>query len=98
MRYDHSKTGWLHLPVVHWKFNADYHRLKQVVINMSVVNDPAERMIKLAHERIKTVRSELRWQQVLLTVVELQRLSQDFRRGTFTKKQLEDVVKKLLDV
>ena len=72
--------------------------MEEIVMKMTVVNDPAERMVKLAAERIRTVRSELRFQQVLLTVVELQRLSRDFRRGTFTKQQLEDVVKKLLEV
>ena len=66
--------------------------------NLSVVNDPAERMIRLVTERITTVRSEEMLQETLLTVSELQRLAKDFRRGTFTKKQLSDVIKKMLKI
>ena len=98
MRWNHAQTDWLHLPVAHWNHNRNYRRLSYVVKEMTVVNDPAERMVKLATERITTVRSELRFQQVLLTVGELQRLSMAFKRGTFTKQQVEDVVKKLLAV
>ena len=38
------------------------------------------------------LRSEIRFQQLLLTVVELQHLSQAFKRGTFTKEQLETLI------
>ena len=37
-------------------------------------------------------------QETLLTVYELQHLSKDFWRGTFTKKQLSTVIKKMLKI
>ena len=45
-----------------------------------------------------TVRSEEMLQETLLTVSELQHLSKDFWRGTFTKKQLSMVIKKMLKI
>ena len=41
-----------------------------------------------------TIRSE----ETLLTVSELQHLSKDFWRETFTKKQLSTVIKKMLKI
>ena len=78
-----------------WKNNDNPTKIKFIVNNLSVVNDPAERMIRLVKERITTVRSDEMLQETLLTVSELQRLSKEFRRGTFTKKQLSTVIKKL---
>ena len=66
--------------------------------NLNVVNDPAERMIRLLTERTNIVRSDEMLQDTVLTVSEVQRLAKDFRRGTFTKKQLTDVIKKMLNI
>ena len=52
---------------------------------LRIVNDPAERAVKLAGERIGTVRSEKAFQETLLTVKELCSLSSDIKRGKFTK-------------
>ena len=41
---------------------------------MEVVNDPAERTVQLAQDRISTVRSEEAFQQVVLTVDEMRKL------------------------
>ena len=98
LRKDHSDLDWLSLPVYMWKYNDNFHEINFIVNNLSVVNDPAERMIRLFTERITTVRLEEMLQETLLTVSELQRLSKDFRRGTFTKKQISSVIKKILKI
>ena len=72
--------------------------VEEIVKKLCVVNDPAERAVKLAGDRICTVRSEKAFQETLLTVKELQRLSADIKRGTFTKNQLSTVIKKMLSI
>ena len=53
--------------------------------------------MKAAGDRIGSVRSEKAFQDTLLTVDELHRLSSDIKRDTFTKKQLSTVIKKMLN-
>ena len=64
--------------------------------NIQVVNDPAERTVQLAQQRISTVRSDEAFQQVVLTVDEMRRLSEGIKRNNFTKTELMSVVNKLL--
>ena len=52
--------------------------------------------VQLAQDRISTVRSEEAFQQVVLTVDEMRRLSEGFKRNNFTKAELMSVVRKLL--
>ena len=53
---------WLALQVLqsnfHWKTNKNFAEISIILNNLSVVNDPAERMILLLTERITTVSSE----------------------------------------
>lgn len=63
---------------------------------MEVVNDPAERTVQLAQDRISTVRSEEAFQQVVLTVDEMRQLSEGFKRNNFSKAELMSAVRKLL--
>ena len=98
LRKNHQDLDWLALPVSQWSTNQNFVELSFILNNLSVVNDPAERMIRLVTERISTVRSEEMLQETLLTVSELQRLAKDFRRGTFTKKQLSYVIKRMLNM
>ena len=65
---------------------------------LCVVNDPAERAVKQAGDRIGTVRSEDAFQATFLTVKELQRLSADINRDSFSKQQLSNVIKKMLQI
>jgi hypothetical protein len=94
---DHSDTRWMEKPVSEWPQDPSYVYLHRVVNNMSVVNDPAERMIRLVAERICMVRSEGRLQDTLLSVAELQRLLRDFRRGHFSKELLSRVLDRMLE-
>ena len=52
---------------------------------LCIVNDPAEHAVKVAGDRIKTVRSEKTFLETLLTVKELRCLCSDIKRGKFTK-------------
>ena len=63
---------------------------------MEVVNDPAERTVQLAQDRISTVRSEEAFQQVVLTVDEMRQLSEGFKQNNFSKAELMSAVRKLL--
>ena len=84
------------LPCDEWDDHQDYCELQHFVDNIQVVNDPAERTVQLAQQRISTVRSDEAFQQVVLTVDEMRRLSEGFKRNNFTKTELMSVVNKLL--
>ena len=62
LRKNHHDLDWLALQVLqsnfHWKTNKNFAEISIILNNLSVVNDPAERMILLLTERITTVRSE----------------------------------------
>ena len=79
-----------------WQEDQEYKDVEEIVKKLCVVNDPAERAVKLAGDRICTVRLEKAFQETLLTVQELRRLSADIERGTFTKNQLSTVIRKML--
>ena len=68
------------------------------VNNMTCVNDPSERVVQLAEKRVKTVRSEERFQETLLTVQELNLLSAGLKRDRFNKNDLQKVIAKLMEV
>ena len=93
---DQSMIGWMEEPVDSWEEYESYRKVNFFVKNLCIVNDPAERMVKLATDRISTVRSEEAFQETILTVEEMRRLAEDFKRGTFTKEQLSNVVRKML--
>ena len=78
-----------------WQEDQEYKIVEEIVQKLCFVNDPVERAVKLAGDRICTVRSEKAFQETLLTVQELRRLSADIERGTFTKNQLSTVIRKI---
>ena len=98
MKKNHTHLAWLSMPVQQWKEDINYREMEEVVTKLCVVNDPAERAVKAAGDRIGSVRSEKAFQATLLTLEELRRLSFDIKRGTFTKKQLSTVINKMLKI
>ena len=96
LKKDHSNLSWLSKPVEQWQEDQEYKIVEEIVQKLCFVNDPAERAVKLAGDRICTVRLEKAFQETLLTVQELRRLSADIERGTFTKNQLSTVIRKML--
>ena len=83
------------LPVHQSKEDSNYREVEEVVTKLCGVNNPAKRAVKAAGGRIKSVGSKKAFQATLLTLEELRRLSSDIKRGTFTKKQLSTVIKKM---
>lgn len=66
------------------------------VQNIVCVNDPSERVVQMAEKLVKSVRSEAKFQDTLLTVHELQVLSKGLKRDRFKKSDLQKIVKKLM--
>ena len=71
---NNTHLAWISLPVQEWKGD-NYKDIEDGVTKLCVVNDPAERAVKAAGDRIGSVRSEKAFQATLLTVDELRRLS-----------------------
>ena len=75
MKKNHTHLAWLTMPVQQWKKDINYRELEEVVTKLCVVNDPVERSVKAAGDRIRIVRSDKAFQATLLTLEELCRLS-----------------------
>ena len=71
-------------------------KLFEGVNNFTIVNDPSERVVQLAEKRIKSVRSETRFQDTLLSVHELNLLCHGIKRDSFDKRELQIIVKKMM--
>ena len=56
----------------------------------------SERVVQLAEKRIKSVRSETRFQDTLLSVHELNLLCHGIKRDSFDKRELQIIVKKMM--
>ena len=97
LRLDHSSLGWLSKTPDTWHEDADFMSLFKFVNNFICVNDPSERVVQLAEKRVKTVRSEERFQETLLTVHELNLLSAGLKRDRFNKNELQRVIAKLME-
>ena len=93
---DHSTLDWLTKSPDAWEENENYMHLFNFVQNIVCVNDPSERVVQLAQKRVKSVRSEAKFQDTLLTVYELQVLSSGLKRDRFNKSDLQKIVKKLM--
>ena len=96
MKFKKGDMGWLRKPVKEWPLDPVYVVMFNTVNKFAVVNDCAERFIKLVSENISSVRSEKQLSNTILTVAELNQLAKDFKRRSFTKKQLESVIDKML--
>ena len=93
---DHRHLDWMSRDVEFWDHDEYYLNLSEGVNNFTIVNDPSERIVQLAEKRIKSVRSEHRFQQTLLSVHELNLLCRGIKRESFDKKELQKIVKKMM--
>ena len=98
LHLDHSNLGWLTKSSDIWPEDEDYMTLFAFVNNFTCVNDPSERIVQLAEKRVKTVRSEDRFQETCLTVHELNLLATGLKRDRFKKSDLQKVIAKLIQV
>ena len=87
---------FFNLDVSEWENNQVYQVLHQFVNQLTVVNDPAERFIKTLKDWLGTVRSEERLLSTLLSVEELRRLNDQFKRCTITKADIKRVLDKIV--
>ena len=83
---NHTHMASLSLPVQEWKDDRNYKDVDERVTKLCIVNEPTERAVKAAGDRIGSVRFEKAFQDTLLTVEELCHLSSNTKRDT--KKQL----------
>ena len=63
LKKDHSNLSWLSKPVEQWHEDQEYKIVEEIVQKLCVVNYPAELTVKLAWDRICTVRSEKAFQE-----------------------------------
>ena len=59
--------GYLSKPVEYWPKDAGYLEAKLIINNLSVVNDGAERGVKLAYDYIGSSKKEDNFQNILQT-------------------------------
>ena len=93
---DHSHLDWMSRDVELWEHDENYMKLFQAVNEFTVVNDPSERAVQMAEKRIKTVGSEKRFQETLLSVHELNLLCRCVQRKSFDKRELQSIVKTMM--
>ncbi|KZR98210.1 Cc8K15.2-like protein [Daphnia magna] len=79
MRLHASQTDWLQLPLKYWEWMTDYREIRDFVRQLEVVNDCAERGIKLISDFKDICQSEER-QAFLFQVVENHRVSMASRK------------------
>ena len=94
---DRNRISWMEEPVSSWMDHEAFRALDFFVKNLCIVNDPAESMVKLATDRISPVHPEEAFQETIISVEEMHRPADGFKPGTFTKRQLSDVVRKMLE-
>ena len=68
------------------------------IIKLKVVNDNAERMIKLIKERIKSVRSEAALQDILITVAEMRKRCGNYKSNNMNNSKLRQAVRGMLSL
>ena len=96
MHFKKANLRWLELDVSEWKKDPNFAMLFKTVTKIAVVNDCAERFIKLVSENIMSVRSEEHLTNRIVTVAELHQLARDLNRNSYTKKELELTIHKVL--
>ena len=85
MRLD---PGFLSLPVKIWELDSSFNEAKLTVSNLKVVNNAAERGVKLCHDYIKSSKQEGVMQNILLLVENVRAQVPDMRqREKLTKEK-----------
>lgn len=80
-------TNWLYEPVDTWNENADFSFARNVVMHLKVVNDGAERAVKLVEDYCDKVTKDPEMRQNLLQSVEHHRKQfSEFKKSAFVKK------------
>ena len=85
-------------PFSQWLRNKKFQELCTVIEGMEVVNDNAERTIKLIKDYIKTTKSEQGLQNILLTVDVMRERSGQFKSSNFNNKKLSEAIDSMLEL
>jgi hypothetical protein len=81
-----SSYEWLQTKPTEWNNNEDYKRMETFIENLKVVNDPAERAIKLISDFKDSITDDEKQKQFLIQVVEEnRRLLPDFNKQDLVK-------------
>ncbi|KAJ8686720.1 hypothetical protein QAD02_022514 [Eretmocerus hayati] len=84
------KTDFLQLRVESWDTNPDFLDGLEVVLKLRVVNDTAERAVKLTEEYINRTKDEELKQALLLTIPQYKRAHPDANKSRVVKKNKQD--------
>ena len=86
------------LPYTEWKENEKYQELLAVILQLKVVNDNAERMIKFIKDRIMSVRSENALQDILISVDEMRKRCGSYKANNMNNTKLCKAVRGMLEL
>lgn len=78
---------FLHIPAIDWMNNDDYQKMKMIVDKLQVVNEAAERGVKLCHDFLNVARDENRFQDVLQVVESDRHRIPDQRKQSSASKE-----------
>ena len=77
------EADWLTWPLDKWEESEDYRKARQFVRTVKVVNDTAERGIKLASDYAKSLTKNTEMRQKIFQTIKLHRKEKpDFRKST----------------
>ena len=80
------KADWLNQPVTEWEDSEDYRKARHFVMTVKVVNDAAERGIKLASDYAQSLTKDSEIRQKIFQTVERHRMEKpDTRKSTANK-------------
>ena len=80
------EADWLTRPLVEWEDSEGYRKARQFVRTVKVVNDAAERGIKLASDYAKSLTKDTKMRQKIFQAVEYHRMVKpDVRKSTANK-------------
>ena len=80
---------FLHIPASEWINCNDYQKIKPTVDKLQVVNEAAERGVKLCHDFLNVARDEKRFQDIPQVVEsDRQRIPDQWKRSSVSKEKL----------
>ena len=85
-------------PFDQWQENQKFQELCKVIDGMQVVNDNAERTIKMIKDYIKTTRSEEGLQNILLAVDVMRERCGNFKSNNFNNTELSRAIDGMLEL
>ena len=94
--YPRELRSWLVKEPDQWEQNPAFIKVFDIVCNLEVTNDVAERTIKLFGEKLKTTHSKKRLFETCVTVEEMRKLRGSYERRKTNKAVLQKVADKML--